>query len=150
DYDKLAAAQRSELDLDKRRTLVREAQELINRDQPYGFMVHPINLFAYNARLFDEKSLVTQAGIGIRNFWTWLSITPRTAERSIVVNSTAPSGVLNPFYIPGAQGSWISELLWDRLMRIGPDGLPQPWAADGVTRPTPTTVELTVRPGMKW
>ena len=35
-------------------------------------------------------------------------------------------------------------------MRIDPNGLPQPWAAESVTRPTPTTVELTIRDGMKW
>ena len=35
-------------------------------------------------------------------------------------------------------------------MRIGPDGLPQEWAAQNVKRPTDTTVEFTLRSGMKW
>jgi peptide/nickel transport system substrate-binding protein len=35
-------------------------------------------------------------------------------------------------------------------MRIGPDGLPKPWAAESVTRPTSTSVEVTLRGGMKW
>ncbi len=149
-YDKLAAEQRAELDLTKRQALVRQAQEVINTDQPYGYLVHPINLNAFNKDVFDPKTVVSQDGIGIRNFWTWLAITPTGKQRDIILNSTQASGVLNPFYIPGAQGSWISELLWDRLMRIGPDGLPRPWAAQSVTRPTETTVELTLRPDMKW
>ncbi len=150
DYDKLAEAQRSELDPIKRQALIRETQEMINRDQPYGYMVHPINQFAMNKALFDDKTLVDQAGIGIRNFWSWINLTPKGEQKDIVVNSTAPSATLNPFYIPGAQGSWVTELVWDRFMRIDPDGLPRPWAAATVTRPTTTTVELTLRDDMKW
>lgn len=150
EYDRLAQAQREELDLDRRKALVREAQELINRDQPYAFLVHPKNLTAYNRAVWDEGSLVQQAGIGVRNFWTWTNLKPRGAQRDVVLNSVAPPTNLSPFNIPGIQGSWATELAWDRLMRIGPDGLPRPWAAEAVTRPTPTTVELTLRAGMKW
>ena len=149
-YDKLAQAQREELDLDKRRGLIDQAQELINHDQPYGFMVHPMNLVAINTDVWDEKTVQNQAGIGLRNFWTWLSITPKGSQKDVILNSVAPPTNLNPFNIPGAQGSWATELIWDRLMRIGLDGLPHPWAAETVTRPTPTTVEVTLRDGMKW
>lgn len=150
EYDRLAQAQRQELDLDKRRALIQEAQQLINRDQPYTFTVDPKNLTAFNANVWDEKSVVSQQGIGIRNFWTWISLTPKTARKDVILNSTAAPTNLNPFNIPGAQGSWATELVWDRLMRIGPDGLPKPWAASAVTRPTPTEVDVTLRDGMKW
>ncbi|MBV9537941.1 MAG: hypothetical protein JOY70_03290 [Acidisphaera sp.] len=150
DYDRLAQAQREELDLDKRQALIRQAQELINRDQPYAFMVHPKNLTAINTAVWDAASTVQQAGIGMRNFWTWLKLTPKGAQKDVILNSVAPPTNLNPFNIPGAQGSWATELVWDRLMRIGPDGLPQPWAASKVERPTETTVEVTLRDGMTW
>jgi peptide/nickel transport system substrate-binding protein len=150
EYDKLAQAQRSELDLNKRRQLIIQAQELINHDQPYGFLVYPINMFAFNKNIWDASSVVDEEGIGIRNFWTWLSITPKGSQRDIILNSVAPSATLNPFFIPGAEGSWITELVWDRLMRVGPDGMPRPWAAEKVMRPTELTVELTLRSGMKW
>ena len=150
EYDRLAQAQREELDLTKRKALLLEAQELINRDQPYGFMVHPKNLIAYNSSVWDDSTMKVQAGIGVRNFWTWIGIKPKGAQKDVILNSTATPTNLSPFNIPGAQGSWATELVWDRLMRIGPDGLPQPWAAETVTRPTTTTVELTLRSGMKW
>ena len=35
-------------------------------------------------------------------------------------------------------------------MRVGPEGLPQPWAAEKVERPDATTVNVTLRKGMKW
>ena len=150
EYDRLAQAQREELDLPKRQALVREAQLLINRDQPYAFLVHPKNLVAFNKAIWDENTTTVQAGIGIRNFWTWIGLKPKGERKDVILNSTAPPTNLSPFNIPGAQGSWATELVWDRLMRIGPDGLPRPWAAESVTRPTETTVEVTLRPGMKW
>ena len=150
EYDRLAQAQREELDVTKRQALIREAQELINREQPYAFLVHPKNLVAFNKAIWDEASVVPQAGIGIRNFWTWLALKPRGTQHDAIVNSVSPPTNLSPFNIPGLQGSWATELVWDRFMRIGPDGLPRPWAAETVTRPTPTTVELTLKAGMKW
>jgi peptide/nickel transport system substrate-binding protein len=149
-YDTLAQQQRSELDQKKRKELIIQSQEMINHDQPYGYLVHPINLFALNTDVFDEKTTVTQPGIGIRNFWTFLSLTPKGDKKDIIVNSSVPSGNLSPFNIAGATGWWIADLVWDRLMRIGPDGLPREWAAQNVKRPTDTTVEFTLRPGMKW
>ena len=150
EYDRLAAAQRQELDLDKRRALIVQLQELINKDQPYGFMVHPKNVVAFNRAVWDEKSIIEQAGIGARNTWTWLNITPLGAQRDIVLNSVSTPINLNPFTVSGAQGSWASEITWDRLMRIGPDGLVRPWAATEVTRPEPLIVDVKLRAGMKW
>jgi peptide/nickel transport system substrate-binding protein len=113
-------------------------------------MVHPKNLVAFNQTVWDAASMKVQAGIGVRNFWTWINLKPKTAQHDVIVNSIAPPTNLSPFNIPGAQGSWATELVWDRLMRIGPDGLPQPWAAESVTRPTPTTVDVVLRQDMKW
>ncbi len=150
EYDRLAQAQREELDVNKRQGIVKAMQELINKDQPYGFMVHPKNVVAFNKNVWDEKSIVEQAGIGARNTWTWLNLRPLGAQKDIILNSVSTPTNLNPFNISGAQGSWAAEIVWDRLMRIGPDGLPQPWAAETVTRPDPLTVDVKLRAGMKW
>jgi peptide/nickel transport system substrate-binding protein len=150
EYDRLAQAQREELDVGKRQAIIKQLQELINKDQPYGFMVHPKNVVAFNKNVWDEKSIVEQAGIGARNTWTWLNLRPLGAQRDIILNSVSVPTNLNPFNISGAQGSWAAEIVWDRLMRIGPDGLPQPWSAESVTRPDPLTVDVKLRAGMKW
>ena len=150
EYDKLAQEQREELDLDKRKALIMQAQELINHDQPYGFEVHPFNVVAYNKTIWDPKSMISQAGIGIRSTWTWLNITPLGTQKDVILNSVAPPTNLNPFNISGQQGSWAAEIVWDRLMRVDPEGLPKPWAAEKVERPDATTVNVTLRKGMKW
>jgi peptide/nickel transport system substrate-binding protein len=150
EYDRLAQAQREELDLNKRQAIIKQMQELVNQDQPYGFMVHPKNVIAFNKTIWDPASIVDQAGIGGRNTWTWLNLRPLTAQKDIILNSIAVPTNLNPFNISGAQGSWAAEITWDRLMRIGPDGLAKPWAAETVTRPDPITVDVKLRSGMKW
>ncbi len=150
EYDKLAQEQRQQLNRDRRRALIDQAQELINHGQPYGFEVYPKNIVAYNKTVWDPASMVSQAGIGIRNFWTWINIRPLGAQKDVILNSVTPPTNLNPFNIPGAQGSWATELVWDRLMRVGPDGMPRPWAAEKVERPDQQTMNITLRKGMRW
>src|SRR5262249_52665687 len=57
---------------------------------------------------------------------------------------------VHPLYISGASDSWVTELIWDRLARVGPDGLPRPWAAEKLEWKDDKTIEVTMRTGMKW
>lgn len=148
EYDRLAEAQRGEMDMARRQQLVREVQEVVNRDQPYAFLVHPVNLQAFNKQVFAEASAVNQAGLGIRNFWNWISLQPTGRQRDIIVNSTEPVKATNPFYVSGAPDNWVTDLVWDRLMRVGPDGLPRPWAAETVMQADPLTIDCVLRAGM--
>jgi peptide/nickel transport system substrate-binding protein len=150
EYDKLAEAQRSEVDREKRRALVHQAQQLIARDQPYVFWIWPLVSYVYNNEVWEPSSIVDAAGIGIKNFWTFVQATPKGEQKDMILNSADVVQATNPLYISGAVDSWITELIWDRLMRIGPDGLPQPWAAEKVVWIDNTTVDVTLRQGMKW
>ena len=78
-YDEIATAQRAETDIEKRRALVFKAQEMIAADQPIINLVHPKVSYAFNKSVWKESSVVEQAGIGIRNFWT--SIGHRAGRR---------------------------------------------------------------------
>src|SRR5438309_11331580 len=68
----------------------------------------------------------------------------------MVLNAQDPVQAINPLYISGKVDSWITELIWDRLVRIGPDGLPRPWAASAYKWLDATTIDVTLRPGMRW
>ena len=57
---------------------------------------------------------------------------------------------INPLFISGSTDSWITELIWDRLLRVGPDGLPRPWAAEKVEWVDSVTLDVTLRRGMKF
>lgn len=149
-YDALVEKQRAETDPDKRRALVREAQAMLAADQPNMMLVHPKSTYVFNAAVWKPESVVDQGGIGIRNTWTYMSLDPVGDKRDIVLNSSDTVRAINPLYISGGTDSWITELLWDRLMRVGPDGLPQLWAASAYEWIDPTTIKVTLREGMKW
>jgi peptide/nickel transport system substrate-binding protein len=150
EYDRLAEKQRTELDREERRKTAFALQEIINRDQPNAFLVHPKYPLAFNKAVFKEDTVVDQSGIGIRNIWTFLGIQPLGAQKDLIINSNETINATNPLYIGGAVDSWVTDLVWDRLMRIGPDGMPKPWAAESVTWADDKTVDVKLRPGMKW
>jgi peptide/nickel transport system substrate-binding protein len=150
EYDKLADKQRTQIDKEARRKTIFEAQEIINRDQPYAFLVHPKYPMAFNKAVFKESTVVNQTGIGIRNIWTFVAIEPIGAQKDLIINNPEPINATNPLYIGGAVDSWVTDLIWDRLMRIGPDGQPQPWAAERVAWADDTSIDIKLRAGMKW
>jgi peptide/nickel transport system substrate-binding protein len=149
-YDSVAEAQRRELDIARRRVLVNEAQQLVMRDVPYFFLVYPQNVIAFNNQVIRRETVVDQAGIGQRNFWTFNGAEPAGAQRDLVCNAAEALNAINPLYISGAIDSWVTDLVWDRLMRVGPDGLPRPWSAESVTTVSPTVIDVKMRPGLMW
>lgn len=150
EYDALVEAQRSEIDPEKRKALIFKAQEVLAKDQPNMMLVHPKSTFAYNKEVWKPESIVNQSGIGIRNTWTFLGMEPAGAKKDVVINSSDNVKAVNPLYISGGVDSWVTELVYDRLLRVGPDGLPKAWAAESFTWKDDKTVDVKLRAGMKW
>jgi len=149
-YDNIAEAQRIKTDLKTRQQLIREAQKIIARDAPYIFLVFPESTYVYNNTVWDAKTVVEQKGIGIKNFWTFVQAKPLGSQQDMVLNYPDPLQAINPLFISGAADSWVTELIWDRLFRVGPDGLPRPWAAEKADWVDSVTLDVTLRRGMKW
>ncbi len=150
EYDRIAEAQRSAVDAAERKRLMIAAQTTIDRDQPYAFLVHPENIGAFNKTIWDPASIVTQSGVSIRNFWTFVAANPLTAQKTMVLNARFNLIAVHPLYVSGATDSWVTDLVWDRLARVGPDGLPRPWAAESITADGDRAFNVTMRDGMKW
>src|SRR5690606_35691911 len=150
EYDALAETQRGETDKEARRQAIFEAQALIANDVPYVYVAHPSLPQLVRTDVWDANSVVDAQGIGIQNFWTWINLTPLGDQKTIVTNTTMDLISINPLYIAGDAPSRVTELIWDRLMRIGADGLAQPWAAESVTWEDDVTVLVTLREGMMW
>lgn len=149
-YDKIAEAQRQATDVEKRRDLVRQAQMLIDQDQAQAFLVHPTHVKAFNKAVWDEATIVNQSGIGLRNFWTFIQAAPKGDVKQMVLNAAEPVLAINPLFIAGGTSSWVTELIWDRLARVGADGLPRNWSAEKLEWVNPTTLDATIRAGMTW
>ncbi|MBO6604962.1 MAG: twin-arginine translocation pathway signal protein [Roseicyclus sp.] len=150
EYDALVEQQRVTLDPNERREIVRAAQALLAEDQPNMMLAHPQSTYAFNTSVWNPDTVVDQSGIGIRNTWSYLQMEPLGDVTDIILNSSDNVTAINPLYISGGTDSWITELVYDRLMRIGPDGLPQPWAAESYEWIDDTTIRVTLREGMMW
>jgi len=149
-YDALAVEQRATTDTEARRALLFEAQQIIAEEAPYIFVAHPKLPFAYRSDVFDPATVVDAQGIGIRNFWTWVGAEPSGDQKDIIANTGDVLQAINPLYIAGDAPSRVTEVIWDRLMRIGPDGLAQPWAAESAEWEDATNMVVTLREGMTW
>lgn len=149
DYDRLAQAQRQELDRTKRQALVRQAQEMIARDQPYAYLVYPRRSAAFNTTVWDPATVKVEAGIGIRNFWTFLGAAPLGPQKDMVLNCHVEIDYINPVRMD-VIGSWVTDLVWDKLTRVGLDGEAAPWAAESFKWTSDTTMEVVVRDGMRF
>ena len=150
EYDALVEQQRVTLDPNVRREIVRAAQALLAEDQPNMMLAHPQSTYAYNNTVWNPNTVVDQSGIGIRNTWSYLQMEPLGDVSDIILNSSDNVTAINPLYISGGTDSWITELIYDRLMRIGPDGLPQPWAAESYAWIDDTTITVSLREDMIW
>ena len=149
EYDRLAQAQREELDRAKRQALVKQAQDLITRDQPYVYLAYPRRSAAFNTAIWDPATVKTETGIGIRNFWTFIAAAPLTAQKDMVLNCNNEISYINPVRMD-AIGSWVTDLVWDKLTRVGLDGEPAPWASESFKWTSDTTMEVVVRQGMRF
>lgn len=150
EYDELALQQRGIVDREERRQVIYEAQELIAEELPYLYVAHPKLPFAFRSDVWNPDTIVDAQGIGIKNFWTWIQAEPVGDQKNFIVNTGDALQGINPLYIAGDAPSRITELVWDRLMRIGPDGLTQPWAAESVEWEDDTNILVTLRSGMTW
>ena len=150
EYDELALEQRGIVDREARRDVIYEAQEIIANELPYLYVAHPKLPFAFRSDVWDPATVVDAQGIGIKNFWTWIEAEPVGDQKSFIVNTGDALQGINPLFIAGDAPSRITEIVWDRVMRIGPDGLAQPWAAEAVEWEDDTNILVTLRSGMTW
>ncbi|MCY4465458.1 MAG: ABC transporter substrate-binding protein [Chloroflexi bacterium] len=151
DYDALAEAQRVEVaDKEARLDIICEAQQIIRNDMVNAYFVHPLTPQVINTQVFNPDSVVTQAGIGVHNFWTWIGIEPTGDETTLTTSTTSFLNSFNPLEIAGDAPSRVTEMTWDRLMRINPIGVAKPWAAETITWEDSLNVVVTLREGMTW
>ena len=145
-YDAVVEAQRSTLNQEARRELVYRAQEILARDIPMFVLFHRRQVFAYNQSDFEHWTPVV--GRGLWNLWNMLNVTPKTDDRTLTAGWATDIATTNPLALDAA----VEPLQWtyDTLARIGPRGTPVPWAAKSWSVIDDTTVDVTLRQGMRF
>lgn len=143
-YDRLADAQRRELDARKRRAIVFQMQELLAKDAPFITLYHNQNVVPYNKERFT--AMVPMIGRGLWNFWTLVRARPAGRERTFRLGWADDIDTTNPLANSTAVESM--RLVYDFLARIDPDGQAVPWAAESWKKVTSTSVDVTLRQGL--
>ena len=148
EVDELAAAQQVEMDPAKRQELVHKAQAIIAGDQPENALVYPAMTNAYRSDRIG--TLTPQMGEGIGSLWTDVSMTVLKGDGYVRTGATVALKNLNPIAANDANEFKELRMIYDSLFQVDPGGKAVPWAAESHKLVDDTTIEVTIRDGMKW
>ena len=146
--DELAVAQQKEMDVEKRKQIIYQAQQRIKQAQSMSVLAYVQMTNAYRSDRI--KSLTPMMGEGIGSFWTDISMEVVKGDGYVRTGATSPLKNLNPVAAKDHLEFMELRMIYDRLFRINPDGAAQPWAAESYEVVDPTTIDLTLRKGMKF
>lgn len=146
EYDRLAEAQRVEMDVDARREIIFEAQEMLADDAPMIPIFARDLVHAYNNERFDN--ITVMAGEGIFNEWMPMEVEPLTDDKILRIASIQDLNSLNPFAATTVYEWRNLRLIYDKLVRLSPAAEPVPAAAESWDILDDTTVQVTLRDGM--
>ena len=150
-FDKLADAQRSEMDPAKRQQLVREAQTHIVEDSPSIVLFHRDIIHAYNKRRFSGVTPILGNGIGFPYMpLAYMNLTPLTPRKFIRLTSIYDIASLNPFLTPEIYNSTTLRLIYATFTTRDEKAEVMPWALQSWNIVNPTTVDIVLRPNTKF
>lgn len=148
-YDAVADAQRAEMDPEKRRDLVWQAQEMLAADNPIMVLTYRDSTQAYNKARWEGVVPTLGSGIGQSYIpWSYFRMRPLTSRRVVRAVNFSEIVTLNPFATPEIFNATILRWMYPSFVTRGPNGEIEPWAAESWTVPEPTTVEMVLRAGM--
>ncbi|MFC6838007.1 ABC transporter substrate-binding protein [Halomarina ordinaria] len=148
EYDEWAETQRERYDDDERQEAVYRCQEIFAEDQPRTPIANQRQAMPYNANRLDD--VVTMMGEGLMSFWTAIESTPADGVDQIRLGYPSDVNNLNPADGAATHDTQTMRLIYDRLVRINKEGLPEPWLATDVEEVDETTIGVTIREGQQW
>ena len=146
--NELGDAQQKEMDVSKRREIVQEMQTVLFEDAAASPIVHPSMTNAYRSDKLD--GLVPQLGEGIGSLWSDLNMTTKAADGYVRNGQTSALKNLNPVSVTDSNEFKELRTIYDRLIQVGPNGDLVPWAATSIKAVDNTTVDITLREGMRF
>jgi peptide/nickel transport system substrate-binding protein len=151
DFDRLADAQRGEMDQAKRQRLVREAQTYIVEDSPALILFHRDIIHAYNKRRFTGVKPILGNGIGFPYMpLSYMDISPLTPRKFMRLTSIYDIASLNPFLTPEIYNSTTLRLIYATFTTRDEKAEVMPWALQSWNVVNPTTVDVVLRPNTKF
>src|SRR5699024_410191 len=146
EFDELADAQRTEVDQDKRRDIVFEAQEIMYEEIPLITLYVEQYSHAYNNERFDNMTIMP--GEGIFNEWMPVDAKPLTDDKTLRIAALQDLDTINPIGAIGVYEWRNLRMVYDKLTRLAPDSTISPAAAESWEYLDDTTLEVKIREGM--
>lgn len=151
EYDAIIDAQEREMDTGKRQKLVRKAQEIIHKDNPFFPIFHTDIIQAYNKERIEGVIPVMGTCIGFPHIpWTFFKAKPKTNIREPRVVNIHDMQTKNPFLTPDVENENWLRLIYDTFAKRDADTNIIPWAAESWKVVDNTTVDIVLRDGMKF
>jgi len=122
--DGLAVGQQKEMDVDKRKQIVFDAQNKIQQDQSMSVLAYVEMTNAYRSDRI--KNVVPMMGEGIGSFWTDINMEVIQGDGYVLTGATSPLKNLNPVAAKDHLEFMELRMIYDRLFRINPEGVAQP------------------------
>ena len=146
EYDALAEAQRREMDVDARREIAIEAQDLLQEDIPALALFYRDEIQAYNNERWADMTVM--AGEGLYHEWQPYHATPLTDDAELRIANTQDLDTFNPLSATAVWEWKLLRMVYDKLVRVTTEFEPEPWAAESIDVIDDTTVDVVLREGM--
>ncbi len=148
EFDGVADAQRQEMDVEKRRELVFDAQKILAEDVPQITLYSRGNVQAYNKEKYSD--VISIPGEGLFNEWTPIRINPLTEDKTLIVASNVNLDNLNPMAANSVYEWRNLRLIYDKLARLSPEIEAVPSAASGWDVVDDTTIDVHLKEGLEF
>lgn len=142
--DELTKKQRAIYDLDERRKVIFELQEVIQEEQPEALVAYVVNTTAYNKENVDVGAYQSTPE-GLRSIWNLLKMKSLDGDDRVLLGWTIDQDSWNPLTFKTLEDLDRLGLVYDRLLVVGPSGKPEMWAAQSLTAVDDTTFEVVLR-----
>lgn len=130
EIDNLLDEQSRLFNRDERQQVVKEVQAKI-MEMPAGEMPIQHDQLVNVTNTADFEGFVEVAGLGLKNIWTWTGVEP-TGDKT-TLTAAFPMEIPHITPLQANESNLITQrMTHDRLMRINPEGLPEPWLAKEV------------------
>ena len=146
EYDELFDAQSREFDVEARRDIVHEMQEVYMPEIPVAVLFYRDEVVAYNNTTFS--GLQAMAGEGLYSEWGPMEAEPLGDRQTLRIGGPQAPDNVNPLASTSVWGWKWMRLYYDRLVRLSPEVEPVNWAASEVEAVDDTTIRVTLREGM--
>lgn len=146
-YDAVVNQANTTLNQAQRKKLVYQAQAILAKDLPLVVEYYPDDEGVYNKQ--KVSGVVHALGAGLFNFWDFIEAQP--VGGSTLRVGTNSIGTINPLDV-GSYNTDIDlhHLIYDTLARVSPSGKVVPWAARSWRNQGPTTIDVTLKSGLKF